>query len=237
MNSIRNRTLALAGLTASLVLPFAFAGTAAATTTPTPSVCNNQPVTADFKAVYAPNSVTDMTISYANAKPLCAGVAQSVSFNTYLTQGPTWARSGKQTLIDHQTQVISAHAVSAHFVSTKLAANCYYQTDAYLGTLRYDGVSGAAPHYPVPVMNYVLLAARNGGSKVCSVPTPTPMPTPVVTPTPTPIVTPTPTPGGNGGGEVLGATTLPATGAGELALVISSAASAAGYTIVRYRNR
>jgi hypothetical protein len=242
MSSSLNRTVALLGLTASIVLPFAFSGTASATSTSNTNttICNSAPSRADFKAVYTPGYANEVTISYINTKPLCSGIAQSVSFNTYATQGATWTTSGVQRLETHQTFNLTSIIPSARFIAS-LSPSCFYQTDAYLGATRFDGVNGALPFYPKSVVTPTgLLAAANGGSKVCNV-VPSPTPTPIVTPKPTstPVVIahPTPTPISTGAGQVLSAaTTLPAAGAGDLALAIAGAGSALGYIIAR-RNR
>ena len=105
----------------------------------------------------------EATVEYKGAA-LCDGAQQVVSFNSYATEGPTWTTSGKQTLVDHQQVVLSKSTTKA---TLKVKSTpCYYQTDLYFGSKKYDGVDGALPHYPNAVITPEgnMIDFRNGGN-------------------------------------------------------------------------
>jgi len=126
---------------------------------------------------------------------LPADCALSFSLNSYTSEGPNWPSTGKQALLDHQTITLDA----AHPSGTLTVAKppCYGQTDFYTGTIRFDGVDGALPHYPETVVPQPLIAWSNGG-KACqdskNVSEPTDPAAPTDSPTPDPTATAAPTP-------------------------------------------
>ena len=105
----------------------------------------------------------EATVEYKGAA-LCDGVKQTISFNSYATEGPTWATSGKQTPVDHKEVVLSKSTTKA---TLKVKSTpCYYQTDLYFGSKKYDGVDGPLPHYPTAVIHPDdnMIDFRNGGN-------------------------------------------------------------------------
>lgn len=126
-------------------------GPTCATTIPSGSIAAAYINGSDFKA----------TVSYTGKLPLCDGVSQTVSLNSYTTEGATWQTSGNQTFVDHQQFTVdNQHTAGTLSVSE---TKCYYQTDLYMGTTRFDGADGALPHYPSTVTPTNLIAWRNGG--------------------------------------------------------------------------
>jgi uncharacterized repeat protein (TIGR01451 family) len=103
------------------------------------------------------------SVSYTG-QTLCAGVSKVVSLNSYQTDGPTWPTSGTQTFIDHASVTIDKYHTSG-YLAVK-APSCFYQTDLYYGSTRFDGQDGALPHYPNSNVPTNLIAARNSG-KAC----------------------------------------------------------------------
>jgi uncharacterized repeat protein (TIGR01451 family) len=85
-----------------------------------------------------------------------------VSLNSYKTDGPTWPTSGNQVFVDHDQITIDKNTTSGTLVVDQ--PTCFYQTDLYWGSTRYDGVDGALPHYPDSPTPHNLIDARNGGS-------------------------------------------------------------------------
>ncbi|WAU81774.1 hypothetical protein O1Q96_19510 [Streptomyces sp. Qhu-G9] len=121
-----------------------------------------------------------------------------VSLAEYTTEGPNWATSGRQVMVDKATVYLTAADVAgddAKQTWQKLAVkspDCYGQIDLYGDDIAYDGKTGEghgpAPYQPGGVVTpYHLIAAWNGGEKSC-----TPGPSEPSTPTPTPSE-PTPT--------------------------------------------
>jgi hypothetical protein len=93
---------------------------------------------------------------------LPANCALAFSLNSYTTQGPDWPSTGTQALLDHETITLNAsHSTGTLTVQKPL---CYGQTDFYTGSIRFDGVDGALPHYPDTVVPQPLLAWSNGPS-------------------------------------------------------------------------
>ncbi len=136
---------------------------------PTASATNTKDCNNNQSAIsYSRNA--DLSEATVTLKPTYTSC--DVSLNSYLTNGPSWATSGKQVLNDH----VSARLTSANptAVLKVKAAPCYYQNDLYFGTTRFDGVDGALPVYPNVVTPKNLIAAFNGGKACTMVPaTPT----------------------------------------------------------------
>lgn len=109
-------------------------------------------------------------VQYKGRGPLCEGVSKTVSLNSYATEGPTWSTSGTQTFVDHDQVTISASNLSGSL--SVEAPGCFYQTDLYWGSTKYDGNDGALPHYPETPTPPNLIAARNGGRACPKVVTP-----------------------------------------------------------------
>ena len=129
---------------------------------------------------------------------LPANCALSFSLNSYTSQGPDWPSTGTQALYDHQTMTLDAAHPSGTLTVVK--PPCYGQTDFYTGTIRFDGVDGALPHYPDSVVPQPLLAWSNGG-KACkglngSLGAPDPS-APIDAPSPDPSASPDPTASAN----------------------------------------
>jgi uncharacterized repeat protein (TIGR01451 family) len=103
------------------------------------------------------------SVSYTG-QTLCAGVSKVVSLNSYQTDGPTWPTSGTQKFVDHAQVTIDKDHTSGYLAVA--APSCFYQTDLYYGSTRFDGHDGALPHYPNSNVPTNLIAARNGG-KAC----------------------------------------------------------------------
>ncbi len=135
---------------------------------PPPPQCASTVQTSDVSARY----VTDDFHALVEYKgmTLCEGVSKTVSLNSYKTDGPTWPTSGTQVFVDHDQITIDKNTTSGTLVVDK--PSCYYQTDLYWGSTRYDGVDGALPHYPNSPTPNNLIAARNGGT-ACQVVEPT----------------------------------------------------------------
>jgi predicted ribosomally synthesized peptide with SipW-like signal peptide len=126
---------------------------------------------------------------------LPADCALSFSLNSYTSEGPDWPHTGTQALYDHQTITLDTANPSGTLTVAK--PPCYGQTDFYTGTIRFDGVDGALPHYPETVVPQPLIAWSNGG-KACqdskNVSEPTDPAAPTDSPTPDPTATAAPTP-------------------------------------------
>lgn len=126
-----------------------------------------------------------------------------VSLAEYTTEGPDWSTSGHQTLADKATVYLTAADVAgaedAKRTWQKLSVktlDCYSQIDLYGDDVTYDGGTGEghgpAPYEPDGVITpHHLIAAWNGGAKLCTPSTPEkPKPTPSQ---PAPSSPPTPT--------------------------------------------
>ena len=127
---------------------------------------------------------------------LPANCALSFSLNSYRSQGPDWPHTGTQALYDHQAVTLDASHPTGTLTVRK--PPCYGQTDFYTGTMRFDGVDSALPHYPDVVVPQPLLAWSNGG-KACkgtlgasdpSAPIDAPSPDPSTSPDPSASVNP-----------------------------------------------
>ena len=172
-----------AAMVASVMIPFA-----SASATPANPVC--------YTAAYKDGSISQAVVTFTGSNDAtCKNVNKTVSLNSYTAQGPSFNTSGTQTFIDHQSVTVSASNPTATLSVKVQAADCFYQTDLYEGSQRFDGVDGQVPHYPDVYTPGNLVAHRNGGTTVCMPGkgggTPTPMPT--HTPTPVPSATPAPT--------------------------------------------
>lgn len=115
--------------------------------------------TKDVVAKYTTDQY-NASVEYKGEK-LCDGVSKTVSLNSYDTEGPTWETSGDQDFLGHDQFTVDADHTSGTL--TVPAANCFYQTDLYWGSTRYDGVDGALPHYPDSPTPAGLIDHRNGG--------------------------------------------------------------------------
>lgn len=132
----------------------------------------------DIKDIEAKYTTDDFNASVKyTGKELCVGVSKTVSLNSYGTDGPTWETSGTQVFVDHDQFTVDKDHTSGTLTVT--APKCFYQTDLYWGSTRYDGVDGALPHYPDSVTPAGLIDHRNGGKK-CDTPVTPPKPEPIV---------------------------------------------------------
>ena len=193
-----------------------------ATTGSTTASCVTSPLATDFKAAFVTGSLTQAHVAYVGASPLCAGVVKTYSLNSYATEGSTWPTSGKQTLVDHQSVMLSKDKTSADLTVKLPTTSCFYQTDLYANGHIYDGSSATelAPLYPNVRTPNDMIAGKNGKLDVCPSPVIVPVVTPKPSATPTPSVTPVPVsiPEAGKGGAVLATATetpavLPETGA------------------------
>ena len=126
---------------------------------PPPPVCVGSIKASDVSAHYTSDAF-HAVVTYTGATPLCDGVSYTVSLNSYQTQGPTWPTSGTQTFVDHDSVTLDKdHTLGSLSVEEP---SCYYQTDLYKGSTRYDGVDGPVPHYD-DVRIVGLIDFRNGG--------------------------------------------------------------------------
>ncbi|MFC1405313.1 MULTISPECIES: hypothetical protein [Streptacidiphilus] len=93
-----------------------------------------------------------------------------VSLASYLTEGPDWAHSGTQTLVD--VAHVTVHDGGSAQLSVKVPdVGCFGQIDLYKGSKVFSGDN--APHYPNGVFSgdSGLIKSWNGGTQLCS-PTP-----------------------------------------------------------------
>ncbi|QNP74611.1 LPXTG cell wall anchor domain-containing protein [Streptomyces roseirectus] len=148
-------------------------------------------------------------VRLAAGQQIGADCKYPVSLAEYTTEGPSWATSGTQTLVDKATVYLGADDVAGQDdtgrtwqqLSVK-TPDCYGQIDLYGDDVTYDGGTGEghgpAPYQPGNVATpQHLIAAWNGGDKKCAAEeTPsTPPSTPGVPEEPsTPPASPTPTP-------------------------------------------
>ena len=107
-----------------------------------------------------------VTITVKDGMTLPAGCEWTFSLNSYTTQGSTWATSGTQSLLDHQSTTLDSSKTSDTLTVQEPA--CFGQTDFYLGTTRFDGTDGALPHYNDSVVPTNLIAWSNGGQACTS---------------------------------------------------------------------
>ncbi|MGI3204000.1 hypothetical protein ACRJ4W_49420 [Streptomyces sp. GLT-R25] len=132
-------------------------------------------------------------VRLAPGQKVADGCKYPVSLAEYTTEGPNWATSGRQTMVDKATVYLTAADVAgdddAKRTWQKLAVklpDCYGQIDLYGDDVAYDGKTGEghgpAPYQPDGVNTpYHLIAAWNGGEKKCAdsppdSPSPTPTP-------------------------------------------------------------
>ena len=142
-----------------------YAFTESGTSTPcqppaTPQCVNSIPDSA-INAYYT-SDVFHARVTYIGQTPLCAGVSKTVSLNSYQTEGPTWTTSGTQTFIDHDQITIDGNTPDGYLEVKE--PSCYYQTDLYFGSTRYDGVDGALPHWPDSGTPLNVITSANGGT-------------------------------------------------------------------------
>ncbi len=116
------------------------------------------------------------------------GCSYPVSLASYSAEGPTWQNSGTQAFLGWATTTLDKDHSSATLDVSAHAPNCFGQIDLYGNDTKYDGVTGALPHYPDSATPTDLITAWNGG-KACDT-----TPTPPATPTPTQSAPSTPTP-------------------------------------------
>jgi LPXTG-motif cell wall-anchored protein len=119
------------------------------------------------------------------------GCSYPVSLASYSAEGPTWQTSGTQAFLGWDTTTLDSKQPTATLDVSRTAPTCFGQIDLYGNGTKYDGTTGALPHYPDSATPTNLITAWNGG-KACSA-TPTPPATPVNSATPTPSATPQPT--------------------------------------------
>ncbi|MFC8668037.1 hypothetical protein [Streptomyces sp. NPDC057199] len=145
-------------------------------------------------------------VRLAPGQKVADGCKYPVSLAEYTTEGPNWATSGRQTMVDKATVYLTAADVAgdddAKRTWQKLAVklpDCYGQIDLYGDDIAYDGKTGEghgpAPYQPDGVNTpYHLIAAWNGGEKACAdAPSDSPSPTPTPSePTPSTPVGSTP---------------------------------------------
>lgn len=192
-----NKIIKVAGMSAVMMASVgAFAVLASPSAVRATNVCNANPTMEDFSADYLNGSSTKAHVAYINEVPMCNGVSQVFSLNSYATEGDTWETSGTQRLVDHVSVTLSAAKTEADLEVKLPGVNCYYQTDLYANSHRYDGVDGPLPHYPDTEAPLDYIDSRMGGTEKCE--------------------------GGQGGGEVLGVTELPKTGTGLMGFVALS---------------
>ncbi|MFD3605903.1 hypothetical protein, partial [Streptomyces sp. NPDC058656] len=130
-------------------------------------------------------------VRLAPGQKVADGCKYPVSLAEYTTEGPNWATSGRQTMVDKATVYLTAADVAgdddAKRTWQKLAVklpDCYGQIDLYGDDIAYDGKTGEghgpAPYQPDGVNTpYHLIAAWNGGEKACAdAPSDSPSPTP-----------------------------------------------------------
>ncbi|TRO59181.1 hypothetical protein E4K73_35640 [Streptomyces sp. IB201691-2A2] len=132
-------------------------------------------------------------VRLAPGQKVADGCKYPVSLAEYTTEGPNWATSGRQTMVDKATVYLTAADVAGSDEEKrtwqKLAVklpDCFGQIDLYGDDIAYDGKTGEghgpAPYQPDGVTTpYHLIAAWNGGEKACAngpsdSPTPTPTP-------------------------------------------------------------
>ncbi|MEX3099345.1 LAETG motif-containing sortase-dependent surface protein [Streptomyces sp. ST1015] len=129
-----------------------------------------------------------------------------VSLAEYTTEGPSWATSGKQTLVEKATVYLGKDDVAGQDDSGRTwqklnvkTPDCYGQIDLYGDDVTYDGGTGEghgpAPYQPGNVVtpNH-LIAAWNGGDKECAPTTPSTPPAPSTPPSTPPAGETTPPP-------------------------------------------
>jgi hypothetical protein len=134
----------------------------------------------DIKDIEAKYTTDDFNASVKyTGKELCVGVSKTVSLNSYETEGPTWEASGNQSFFDHDQFTVTIDKDHTAGTLTVKAPKCFYQTDLYWGSTRYDGTDGALPHYPDSWVPAGLIDHRNGGKK-CDTPVTPPKPEPIV---------------------------------------------------------
>lgn len=123
-----------------------------------------------------PTPMVEATVTAQPTLAIPPGCDLPFSLASYETEGPTWARSGTQTMLGHATASIDA----AHRSITLRVQppRCFGQSDLYLGRRVYDGGDGPG-HGPVPSHDKGvnvprgLVGAWNGGS-ACDTVTPPP---------------------------------------------------------------
>ncbi len=113
-------------------------------------------------------ALTSVTVNPKAGVTIPSGCTVAFSLNSYNAQGPTWATSGTQSLLDHESITLSAQNPTGALTVEKPA--CYGQTDFYAGSTPFDGKDGALPHYSDSVTPTGLIAWSNGG-QACSEPT------------------------------------------------------------------
>ncbi len=106
------------------------------------------------------------------------GCSYPVSLSSYSAEGPTWQNSGMQGFLGWATTTLSKDQTSATLDVSQNAPTCFGQIDLYGNATKYDGVSGALPHYPDSATPTDLITAWNGGHACATTPTPPTAPTP-----------------------------------------------------------
>ncbi|GAB2728472.1 hypothetical protein [Kitasatospora kifunensis] len=150
------------------------------------------------------------------------GCSYQVSLASYSTQGGSWASSGTQTFLGWATATLTRDKSQATLDISAHLPQCYGQIDLYSGSVKHDGVSAPAPHYPTGVYGGDLISAWNGGAP-CQSPAPTPTPSASVPVLPTPSA-----------GASLPGTPLPsqsATGSPSPSAAVPSASASAPATV------
>ncbi|MGV9423159.1 hypothetical protein ACWDO7_02575 [Streptomyces sp. NPDC003656] len=112
------------------------------------------------------------------------GCKYPVSLAEYTTEGPNWASSGQQQMVDKATVYLTGKDVAGQDDADRTwqklsvkAPTCFGQIDLYGDDTAYDGKEGAG-HGQLPDVRtgvltpYHLIAAWNGGDKRCESTTP-----------------------------------------------------------------
>ncbi|MBV9024360.1 MAG: hypothetical protein JO362_11350 [Streptomycetaceae bacterium] len=119
------------------------------------------------------------------------GCLYPVSLASYSAEGPTWQISGKQTFLGWDTTVLNSTQQQATLDVSAHLPSCFGQIDLYGNATKYDGITGALPHFPDSWTPNNLIAAWNGSAPCTQAsPTPTPSPTPSAPPSPSPSPSP-----------------------------------------------
>lgn len=122
------------------------------------------------------------------------GCTYPISLASYSAEGATWQTSGTQAFLGWATATLSNKQPTATLDVSKSAPTCFGQIDLYGNSTKYDGVTGALPHYPNSATPVDLITAWNGGQACASTPPPVSTPTPPPTSTPTPVTSTPATP-------------------------------------------
>ena len=224
MNSTIKRSIALAGITAGIVLPMALIGTASAASSST----NACAVKLDGKSGESNVAGAGFIVS-GNTATAKIVVTDPNGCDVTIAdwQAPTGA-AGKGMPYDQQTLYKSQtlHVNKGSQSLTIELPNCYYQVDVLHGTSATGTYTNGQPGGPIYAAG-TLLGSLHGGATTC-----TPVVTPTPVSTPTPVVTPAPT---GGSGEVLSTSTtsLPTVGAGDLSVALSGLGGAVGFILKR----